>query len=259
MMAALQGGPLAEVVWHDAECGGYDADMAHWEELAEATEGPVLDLGCGTGRVALRLARRGYEVVGVDVDAVLVEELRARSVGLSAEGAVGDARRFDLGRQFGLVLAPMQLVQLLADESERLACLVAIAAHLGPGGLAALAIVEDPFADQDLTPFSGHRRERRHSPPLPDTREVGGIVYSSLPLPTLVDREGMQVRRLRQTVSADGELAEEESSIRLLRLSAAQLEQEARAAGLEVRPRRAIPPTDDHVGSTVVLLRKGVS
>lgn len=250
-------GPMAAVVWHDAENGGYDADMAHWEELAEATDGPILDVGCGTGRVALRLARRGYEVVGVDIDPALVEELRARSVGLPAEGAVGDARRLDLGREFGLVLAPMQLVQLLAGESERLACLAAIAAHLRPGGLAALAIVEDPFADNDLAPFSGHRREERYSAPLPDTREVGGIVYSSLPLPTVVDGEGMQVRRLRQTVSADGELAEEESSIRLQRLSATQLEREARAAGLETRPRRAIPPTDDHVGSTVVLLRKG--
>lgn len=256
MMAPVRG-PLAEVVWHDAECGGYEADMAHWEELAEATDGPVLDIGCGTGRVALRLARRGYEVVGVDLDPVLVEELRARSVGLSAEGAVGDARQLDLSREFGLVLAPMQLVQLLADETERLACLAGISAHLVPGGLAALAIVEDPFADNDLAPFSGHRRESRYSAPLPDTREVGGIVYSSLPLPTVVDGEGMQVRRLRQTVSAEGELAEEESSIRLQRLSAAQLEREARAAGLETRPRRAIPPTDDHVGSTVVLLRKG--
>jgi SAM-dependent methyltransferase len=252
-------GPLAAVVWHDAENGAYDADMAHWEELAEATGGPVLDIGCGTGRVALRLAKRGHQVVGVDLDPVLVEELRARAIGLPAEAAVGDARRLDLGRQFNLVLAPMQLVQLLADETERLACLAAISAHLVPGGLAALAIVEDPFADQDMAPFSGHRREERFSAPLPDTREVGGVVYSSLPLPTLVDRHGMEVRRLRQTVSADGELAEEESAIRLRRLSAAQLEREARAAGLEPRPRRAIPPTDDHVGSTVVLLRKGVA
>ena len=258
-MTAAMDGSLAAVVWHDAENGGYDADMAHWEELAETTGGPVLDIGCGTGRVSLRLARRGYEVVGVDVDPVLVEELRARAVGLPAAGAVGDARRLDLGRQFNLVLAPMQLVQLLAGEPERLACLAAIAAHLGPGGLAALAIVEDPFGDNDLAPFSGHRREERYTAPLPDTREVGGIVYSSLPLPTLVDGHGMEVRRLRQTVSADGELTDEESAIRLQRLSATQLEREARAAGLEPRPRRAVPPTDDHVGSTVVLLRKGVA
>ena len=77
-MTAAMDGSLAAVVWHDAENGGYDADMAHWEELAETTGGPVLDIGCGTGRVSLRLARRGYEVVGVDVDPVLVEELRPR-------------------------------------------------------------------------------------------------------------------------------------------------------------------------------------
>ena len=258
-MTAAMEGPPAAVVWHDAENGAYEADMPHWEELAEATGGPVLDIGCGTGRVTLRLARRGCDVVGVDVDPVLVEELRARAAGLPAEGEIRDARHLDLDREFNLILAPMQLVQLLAGEAERLACLAAIAAHLRPGGLAALAIVEDPFADQDMAPFSGHRREERVSAPLPDTREVGGIVYSSLPLPTVVDRAGMQVRRLRQTVATDGELTEEESTIRLRRLSAAQLEREARAVGLEPRPRRAIPPTEDHVGSTVVLLRKGVA
>lgn len=248
----------AEVVWHDAECGGYSADLELWEELAVAASGLVLDIGCGTGRVALYLARRGYDVVGLDSDAVLVDELRARADGLPAGVALGDARQFDLDRRFKLVLAPMQLVQLLDDEDERLACLGAVAAHLAPGSLTALAIVEDPLAEQDVAPFSGYSREKRHAhPPLPDTREVDGIIYSSLPLPTVVDRDGMLVRRLRQTVSADGLLGEEESAIRLRALSAGQLEEEARAAGLEPLPRRSIAPTDDHVGSTVVVLRKG--
>ncbi len=259
-MTSAAGHVPADVVWHDAECGGYSADLELWEELAAAMTGPVLDIGCGTGRVALHLARRGHEVVGVDSDALLVKELRGRADGLPAEIVVGDACQFDLSREFGLVLAPMQLIQLLASESERLACLGTIAAHLAPGGLTALAIVEDPLAEQDVAPFSGYGREKRHTPPpLPDTREVDGTVYSSLPLPTVVDREGMVVRRLRQTVSPDGDLGEEESAIRLRALSADRLEREAGTAGLEPLPRRSIAPTDDHVGSTVVLLRKGVS
>lgn len=249
----------AEVVWHDAECGGYAADLGLWEELAAATDGPVLDLGCGTGRVALHLARRGHQVVAVDREPELVAALEGRADGLPVRSVVGDVRALDLGREFPLVVAPMQLLQLLADAEQRAACLRGITAHLTPGGTAALAIVED-VAEEDVSPFSRHAREMRHGAvPLPDTREIDGTVYSSLPLPTVVEDGAIVVRRLRQTVSPDGQLAEEESAIALRELGAAQLEREARGAGLEPLPRRSTPATDDHVGSTVVLLRKGVA
>lgn len=243
----------ADVAWHDAECGAYTADLGLWEELAAASDGPVLDLGCGTGRVALRLARRGHPVVGVDSDPALVAELAARAAALPVEPVHADARSLDLGRRFALILAPMQLLQLLADERERRACLDAVAAHLAPGGLAALAIVEEA-----VTSFRPAGESHREPPPLPDTREVEGVVYSSLPLPTVVDGDAILVRRLRQTVSPDGSLREEESATELRALGAAGLEREAAGAGLEPLPRRSVPPTEDHVGSTVVLLRKGV-
>lgn len=248
----------ADVVWHDAECGGYGADLGLWEELAAAADGPVLDLGCGTGRVALHLARRGHEVVAVDREAALVEALEGRADGLPVRSVVGDARTLDLGREFPLAVVPMQLVQLLADAEERTVCLRGIAAHLTPGGTAALAIVEN-IAEEDGSSLSWHARQSRPEPvPLPDTREVDGTVYSSLPLPTVVDGGAILVRRLRQTVSPDGLLAEEESTIELRELGAGELEREARAAGLEPLPRRSVPATEDHVGSTIVVLRKGV-
>lgn len=255
----LAAGVPAEVVWHDAECGGYDADLSLWEELAATTDGPVLDLGCGTGRVALHLGRRGHEVVAVDREPAFVAALAERAEGLPIQSAVGEAGALDLGREFPLVLAPMQLVQLLSGAGERAACLRGIAAHLSKGGLAALAIVED-VAEEDVSPLSRSASETRHEGiPLPDTREVEGTIYSSLPLPTVLDGGAIVVRRLRQTVSPEGRLAEEESTIRLRALGAGELEGEARAVGLEPRPRRATPATDEHVGSTVVVLRKGVA
>jgi SAM-dependent methyltransferase len=251
-------GVPADVVWHDAECGGYGADLVLWEEQAAAAEGPVLDLGCGTGRVALHLARRGSEVVGVDRDAALIEALRERADGLPIHGVIGDARELDLGAEFGLAIAPMQLIQLLDGEAERIACLRGLAAHLTPGGVAALAIVEDVEAeDAGATYSSWAWKSRPIEPPLPDTREVDGVVYSSLPLPTVVDDGVLLVRRLRQVVTPEGLLSEEENTIELRELSAADLEREGAAAGLEALPRRAVTPTDDHVGSTVVMLRKG--
>jgi SAM-dependent methyltransferase len=227
---------MSAVVWHEAECGGYAADLPLWEELVEAASGPILELGCGTGRVLSHLARRGYDVVGLDQDPRLIAGL--------ATAQLGDARDFDLGRRFAVVLAPMQLVQLFGDEEERLDCLRCVAAHLAPGGLAAFAIVEAM-----PEPVDG-------SPPLPDTREVDGWVYSSLPVEAIVEAEGIRARRLRQTVSPTGELSEELDETLLRDLSAAALEDEARQAGLRPACRRAVPPTDDHVGSTVVLLEK---
>jgi hypothetical protein len=93
-------------------------------------------------------------------------------------------------------------------------------------------------------------------PPLPDTREADGWVYSSLPLETAVDGGAMVVRRLRQTVAPDGELSEEVSEVWLQGLAAAGVEAEAEAAGLRAVGRRAIAATAEHVGSTVLVLER---
>jgi SAM-dependent methyltransferase len=239
---------LASVIWHDVECGGYAADLELWQGLAAEAGGTVLDLGCGTGRVGLHLARLGHEVLGLDSEPDLVATFNQRADAMPrAEARLGDARDLALGREFALVIAPMQLAQLFSGPCERVGCLEGIAAHLRPGGVAALAIAEEVL---------GGESDAVHGAPLPDTREVDGRVYSSLPLATLVEPEEIVVRRLRQTVSVDGLLEEEENTIRLSPLGADRLELEAGSVGLVPQPRRYVPPTDDHIGSTVVVLRR---
>ncbi len=235
---------MSTVIWHDAENGAYSGDLALWEELAAAAGGPVLDLGCGTGRVALHLARRGHETIGLDLDPELIAALERRAEGLPLRGVVGDARDFALEEEIALALAPMQLAQLLADSGERTESLACIASHLRPGGRIALSIVEClPAAAEG-------------PPPLPDVREVDGWVYSSLPLDAVDIGEEIVIQRLRQTVSPDGELSEEENEIRIRTLAADELEREGIAAGLSPLPQRRIAPTDLHVGSTVVVFEK---
>jgi SAM-dependent methyltransferase len=236
-------------IWHDVECGAYADDLPLWDELAAAAAGPVLDLGCGTGRVALHLARRGASVDAVDLEGALISELERRAglEDLRIGTYVQDVRELALGRrEFTLAVAAMQLIQLLDDAAQRRRALERIAAHLAPGGVVAIAIVEDVPEGE----ASGE------SQPLPDVRELDGWLYSSLPLEVATPNGSIDVRRLRQTVSPSGELSEQTHEIRLTAIDAATLEGEARALGLSPAGRRAIGESDAHVGSTVVLLER---
>ncbi|HKF83989.1 MAG TPA: class I SAM-dependent methyltransferase [Solirubrobacterales bacterium] len=232
----------ANAIWHDAENGSYAADLPLWEELAERQVGTVLELGCGTGRVALHLARRGHRVVGLDADPDLLAVLASRGEDLPVSALEADARDFALEDPVALVLAPTHLLQLLADAGERAECLRCVAAALRPGGLLAAAIIEE-LPEPDGAP-----------PPLPDVREVDGWVYSSLATEVAVGPDELRVRRLRQTVSPQGELSEEPNEVRIATFAAETLETEAAAFGLAPAGRQLIPPTDLHVGSLVVVL-----
>jgi SAM-dependent methyltransferase len=233
------------VVWHDVECGGYAEDLPLWRELAADCGGPVLEIGCGTGRVALDLARGGHSVTGVDNDPRLVAALRERAAGLDLRALVADARRLDLPREFALVAAPMQVMQLLREPADRAAMLGAADRCARPGGRVAVSIVEG-------VPAGGGEMAQ----PLPDVAEVEGWVYSSLPLEIVDEGETMLVTRLRQTVSPAGELTEFVDETRLAVLDAEAVEREARLAGLRTVGRRDVPDTEAHLGSAVVLLER---
>lgn len=248
-MSAATGPPL-EVIWHDVECGSYAADLPLWRELAARLPegGAVLEVGCGTGRVALDLATTGAYVTGIDTRPPLIAEFerRARERGLDAHGLCRDVRELDAPGAFGLVLAPMQVIQLLAGPADRAATLSVLRRALTPGGRIAIAIVEGAHV----------AGEPGELPPLPDVAEHGGWVYSSLPVDVSSHDAGVTIRRLRQTVAPDGELREELDETRLAVLDAAELEREAAAAGLVALDRHTVAATDAHVGSTVIVLEE---
>jgi SAM-dependent methyltransferase len=232
------------VAWHDVENGSYDGDLFLWRELADAADGPILDLGAGTGRVAVDLAARGHELVALDADAELLAVLEERAP--QVETLPADARGFELDRTFALVLAPMQLAQILGGPEGRAAMLERVHAHLTPGGTfaAALTDLREVILDETATP------------PLPDMLERGGWVFSSQPVSLAADDDGLKVERRRQAVSPSGEIEETTATIAFDFVSAGRFEAEARAAGLEPIGRRAIPETLDHFGSTVVICRR---
>ena len=239
--AAATFSPL--VVWHDVECASYRADLPLWRELAAAEAGPVLDVGAGTGRVALDLARAGHDVTALDREPELLDALAARAAGLTVETVVADAADIALERQFELVIVPMQTIQLLP---RRAGFLAAARAHLRPGGLLAAAItgaLED-FGDleDELLPD-------------PDVGAAAGWRFESQPTAVRALADVTRIERVRRSIAPDGGITEEDDAIELAHLTVAQLEDEGRAAGFAPEPARRIAATAEHVGAEVVLLR----
>jgi SAM-dependent methyltransferase len=233
------------VVWHDVECGGYGADLPLWRELAAAQAGPVLDVGAGTGRVALELARAGHAVTALDREPELLAALseRARAAGLRVETVVADAAGFALDRRFALVIVPMQTIQLLP---ERAGFFASAHAALAPGGLLAVAITGA------LEGFEGLPEELL---PHPDVGAAEGWRFASQPTAVRKLQHVTRIERVRRTTAPDGTVTVEDDAIELARVTVEGIEAEGRAAGLAPEPARSIAPTRDHVGTEVVMLR----
>jgi len=234
---------VSAVAWHDLECGGYTEDLSLWHEMAADRSlpvGPILDIGAGTGRVALDLARAGHEVVALDVDPELLAALSQRASGLRITTVAADARDFDLGRRFRLILVPMQTVQLLEGRhAEMLAC---AARHLAPGGLLAASLANPPAYEGELRP-------------LPDIHEREGWVWASQPVALRSGPSGLEIERVRELVSPAGERTVSGDIVTLAPIDADELEARGRDAGLTPLPRRTIDESDDYAGSDVVILR----
>ncbi len=246
----------ADVIWHDLECGSYRADLPLWRKLAERHGDPVLDVGAGAGRVTLDLAHAGHHVTALDLDPDLLRALQGRAGDLPVETVCVDARSFELDRRdFALCLVPMQTIQLLSGSAERAALLRCALAHLRPGGLLACAIVTelDPFDIADGSPA-----------PTSETAHVGETLYTSQAESVRVLPRSVVIERSRRIISphtheSDGhpldESAIERNVIELARVGPSELEREGSQVGFHPEPALVIEPTDEHVGSVVVMLR----
>jgi SAM-dependent methyltransferase len=237
------------VRWHEIECGAYEADLPLWRELAQEVGSPVLDVGAGCGRVAIELARHGHEVIALDLDPELIGELAERTGGLPGPVTAiqADARDFDLASPVGLALVPMQTVQLLGGPEGRSRFFACARRALIPGGILAAALAD---------PYDGFDPEDPILP-LPDIREEDGWVYASQPLSVRTGDGATVIERRREVVGPDGTHRESLDTISLDTVSPAELEAEAAEHGFEAIERRRIDETADHVGSEVVILRRG--
>jgi len=244
----------AAVRWHDLECGFYSADIPLWLELAGPAPGlePILDLGCGTGRVTLPLAAAGHRLIALDIDAELLATLEQRADGLPVGTVHADARRLELPeRELEVVLAPMQTIQLLGGEAGRMALLHGARRHMRASGLLACAIVTDAEAFDTSAGDAG---------PGPEVARTEEAIFVSRAVAVRVSAARIRIERVRRILAADGSapatvLSSQPDVIELDRVTAEELGREGMAAGFEPDEIRVIGATEEHVASEVVILR----
>jgi SAM-dependent methyltransferase len=162
-------------------------DVAFFVEAAREAGSPVLEVGCGTGRVLIPTARAGVEIVGLDLSTHMLSVCRQK---LKAEPETvqkrvrlvqADMRSFELGRLFNLATIPFRPFQHLLTVEDQLACLVSIHRHLVDGGKLILDLF-NPSLDFLVN------------------RPVGEELAEE---PEFTTSDGRRVTRLHKTVSCD--------------------------------------------------------
>ncbi len=156
---------------YDAQAQGVPGDVEFYLALAkraQAANQPVLELACGTGRVAIPIAREGVSIVGLDQSQAMLERAREKSAELdSARWVEGDMRDFALPERFGLVFIAYRSFQHMLTIDDQLSCLGCIHRHLAPGGRLAINIFNPDIVaiGQWLTAKKGSLQRRRGEAP----------------------------------------------------------------------------------------------
>ena len=139
-----QADPYEQIArFYDAENAELVEDLPAYALLADRFGGPVLEVGCGTGRVALHLAQQGIRVVGIDVSAAMLRRARQHADERGLSGPLltwrkADMRTLALDEQFGLCTLAYNTFAHLLTQDDQIAALERIAAHIRPGGGLAL-------------------------------------------------------------------------------------------------------------------------
>ncbi|OGS11126.1 MAG: hypothetical protein A2234_00490 [Elusimicrobia bacterium RIFOXYA2_FULL_58_8] len=121
---------------YDAFNTPYQDDLPFYLAEARKARGPVLELACGTGRLTIPLKRAGVDITGLDLAAPMLRRARAKAAaaGVRVDFIRADARRFRLGRRFGLIFIPFNSMQHMASRADIEGIFGSVAAHLAPGG-----------------------------------------------------------------------------------------------------------------------------
>jgi len=174
---------------YDSISPGIAGDVAFYRRLALSAKPPVLELGCGTGRVTIPIAHAGVPIVGLDSAAQMLAIARAKAGDVTNPCWLqADMRSFDIAERFGLIIVPYRGFQHLLTEADRELTLARVFKHLRAGGRLALDLINDAAFErlaQGPATAPIRRRPRRGAPRLASLSETA--------VRKLMDRAGFAV------------------------------------------------------------------
>lgn len=188
----------ATAEFYDAQYGDdQGGDRAFYRDLAVEADGPVLEVGCGTGRIYLDLLRAGVDADGIDVSEGMLDVLREKADEAGLEPSVwrADVTEFDPPRAYALAVVPFRAFLHLLSVEAQLAALSNLHDALAPGGRLALN-----FFAPDLDVIA-----ERYGSWQEETVQHGGESYTLRTYTELVDPVEQVARERRELYDADGE------------------------------------------------------
>jgi SAM-dependent methyltransferase len=229
-------------------------DVRFWQRLAAAQDGRVLELGCGTGRLTIPVARAGADIVGIDRSAAMLARARQRLRRARASALLlrGDIRQLPFRRRtrFALVMAPYGMLQSLTRERDLRATLASVHGVLQRGGLFAIDLVPDlpRWSEYDRRVSLSGRRGRGH---IKLTESVRQDRRKGL---TIFDQEYEERRGMQQTVNR--------FSLTFRTISIPQMRRRLEDAGFRVEALLGDydgGPLDLRADVWIILARKGIA
>ncbi len=200
----------SDAAFYDAIHGEYRDDTGLWLSFAGRTDRPVLEIGCGTGRIALELARAGYEVTGIDPSSAMLERARGKAEADALDITFIEGRVADLALErdhYGLVLLPLDVFLYCEHGEEQFELLQQLGESLVFNGRLAIdlpgpAAGLDPDSNgQQVLVFSGETDDGRsfdcyhlHEDDLADQTRHLRVTYET------VDEEGLVRRSVSEHV-----------------------------------------------------------
>jgi SAM-dependent methyltransferase len=192
--------------FYDLDLGQGEGDLLMLEQFAARCGSPILEVGCGTGRALLPLARQGYQLTGVDISPAMLDiarhKIEAEKLADCVTLVEQDMRELDLGGRFNLAFSPINTFMHMLTTEDQLAALDSIRSHLNPGGLLVLDLF-NPDLNRLLScrgqlelakvmtdPETGHELMRFHT----DSADLGKQTIRATFIVDRIDHEGLVSR-----------------------------------------------------------------
>ena len=151
-----------DAAFYDVEFAGRDHDIPFYLRQAQLAGGPVLDVGCGTGRITLPLARAGIDMAGLDISRPMLDraQQKAQAEGLQLAWLEQDCRAIQVEPVFALIFSATNAMQHLHDLDSVLAFLVTARQGLRPGGMLLLDVFNPDVAKLSRGPEARYLHKR---------------------------------------------------------------------------------------------------